>query len=218
MARYRVTANSLNVRSEPGMSGTIIGALQTNDAVEFLEASSDGYWYRISSTEITGWVAQKYLVPLTDVEAPTEEFPWLPIALGELGVSEVRGPQANPRIVQYLQSTSLSASEASTDETAWCSGFVNWCMEQAGFAGTDSAWALNWIRWGSNVDEPRRGCITVFRRRCQNDPPGEKNCGHVAFFIAETSTHVRVLGGNQGNSVSYAEYPKDDVLGYRLPA
>lgn len=219
MARYRVIANGLNVRKDPSLDGIILGTFQKDDEVELVDKSENGYWYKVNHNNLTGWVSQKYLVNLAnDNMIQDEEFPWMPIVIQEIGVKEFPGPPDNPRIVQYLQSTSLEAPERNNDETAWCSAFVNWCIEQAGFAGTDSSWARDWLNWGIQVDSPRRGCIVIFRRTCKGDDPlTRKNCGHVAFFIEETSTHVKVLGGNQGNAVSMAEYSKDDLLGYRLP-
>ena len=39
--------------------------------------------------------------------------------------------------------------------------------------------------------------------------------GHVAFYVGETATQIKVLGGNQSNSVSVANYPKSRLLGFR---
>ena len=69
--------------------------------------------------------------------APTD------VALDELAlnVKEFPGRPDNPRIVLYH---SLDARRPAEDETAWCSSFVNYCVEQAGLIGTDSKWARSW--------------------------------------------------------------------------
>jgi hypothetical protein len=61
--------------------------------------------------------------------------------------------------------------------------------------------------------EPVYGAVAVFWR---NEP--KSWTGHVAFYIADAGDYIKVLGGNQGNSVSVALLPKARVLGYRWPA
>jgi len=143
-------------------------------------------------------------------EAPVAAFSWFDIAMKELGTSEIAGSGDNPRIVEYLRSTTLCGDLASNDETAWCSAFVNFCVEKAGFAGTDSASARSWLNRGRKTDTPVTGCIAVFKRGA---PPS----GHVAFFVSENGDQIKVLGGNQSDRVCFAQYPKDRLLGYRVP-
>lgn len=207
-SRLRVTAQTLNVRAEPSLTGEVIGYLHQNDIVTSLDISADQYWYKVKKDQLTGWASHKYLLAVPPAPA-AEPFPWLAIARAELGTREVAGAGDNPRIVAYLKSTTLPAPANANDETAWCSAFANWCVEQADYAGTDSAWARSWLHWGKATTTPQPGCITVFSR--------DTNSGHVAFFLEETATHVKVLGGNQGNAVSIAQYPKSRLLGYRIP-
>lgn len=126
----------------------------------------------------------------------------------EAGVEEISGEQDNPRIVEYHQCTSLKATD---DETAWCSSFVNWCMTRSGIAGTNSAAARSWLNWGQALDSPKEGCVTIFSR---GNKPWQ---GHVALYTGETSGHILVLGGNQGNEVNISSYRKSRLLGYRWP-
>jgi hypothetical protein len=52
----------------------------------------------------------------------------------------------------------------------------------------------------------------------------EQKFGHVGFYLEETGTEIKVLGGNQQNKetllyeVSEKSYAKSDWLGYRIPA
>jgi uncharacterized protein (TIGR02594 family) len=135
---------------------------------------------------------------------------WFAIAMREMetGVDEVAGPEHNPRIVEYHQSTSLKATD---DETPWCSSFVNWCMEQAGEDKTNSAMALSWLKWGEELAEPRKGCVAVFSRG--NIP----TAGHVGFYVDEINERILLLGGNQSNQININSYPKSSLLGYRWP-
>ena len=134
---------------------------------------------------------------------------WLEIAEREIGTKEITGDQDNPRIVEYAQATSLKASD---DETAWCSSFVNWCMMQAGIARTNSAAARSWSTWGRSLPGPVLGCVVVLSR-----PPNPAQ-GHVAFCVGTVGAdRIALLGGNQGNSVSVATYPRSRVVAYRWP-
>jgi uncharacterized protein (TIGR02594 family) len=208
MTNYRVTAKSLNVREEPKLTATVMGHLPLDDVVEGLSVSGDGYWYKIKSPDgLTGWCSHKFLVAY-EGEIEDEEFPWMPVALQEIGVKEYAGAADNPRIVEYLSSTNLGPIERSNDETFWCSAFVNWCVEKAGYEGTDSAWAKSWLTWGKEVKKPRRGCITVFTRN---------GGGHVAFYVSKSSSGIRVLGGNQSDAVNISTYGASKLLGYRIP-
>lgn len=136
--------------------------------------------------------------------------PWYGIAMREMetGVDEIPGPQHNPRILEYHQSTTLRATD---DETPWCSSFVNWCMEQAGHPGTRSALARSWLAWGRPLEEPRKGCVVVLQR---GQHPTQ---GHVGFLHGRERDRLLVLGGNQGDQVNIRSYPADRLLGYRWP-
>lgn len=140
------------------------------------------------------------------------EAPWFQIAHEELayGVTEMPGAEHNPRILEYHATCTLRATN---DETAWCSAFVNWCIGQAGFTGTNSAAARSWLTWkdGKKISAPRLGCIAVFERGTQAWQ------GHVGFFASESDNHIQLLGGNQQNAVSVAPSRKDKLLGYIWP-
>ena len=121
MTQYQVTAESLNIRKEPKLTATVSGTLSLGDIVEGISISGDNYWYKIRRSDgLEGWSSHKFLVVFNS-EIEDEEFPWMPIALREVGTKEFTGAADNPRIVEYLSSTSLGSSEASNDETAWCS-------------------------------------------------------------------------------------------------
>lgn len=129
------------------------------------------------------------------------------IARREIGTTEVPGAGNNPRIIEYHSSCDLRATE---DSVAWCSAFVNWCMMKAGIPRTKSAAARSWLNYGRAIDVPQVGCIVIFRR---GDPPA----GHVAFVESVEGEYLLCLGGNQGDTVKCARFPKKDVLGYRMP-
>ncbi len=133
---------------------------------------------------------------------------WMDYAWQELGVRETPGPGNNPRVLEYGSHTSLHPG---TDEIAWCSSFANWVTLQAGIKGSGSAAARSWLRWGEACDVPIPGCLPVYSR------PPLPGSGHVHFFAELLGDLVRGVGGNQGNQVKPAGYPKRRLLGYRMP-
>ena len=158
---------------------------------------------------------------IAELNDPSSDPGWFKVALREEGVTEVGGTGNNPRILEYHATTSLKKADALQDKTAWCSSFVNWCIERSGLQGTDSAWALDWRNWGLSLAEPKRGCIVVFSRKNPTT-----NGGHVGFYIGESTNSIEVFGGNQGSSVNSSKFPKNGVqsgfhykqVAYRWPS
>lgn len=140
---------------------------------------------------------------------PVQSFPihWLEIAEKELGVSEIPGSDHSKRIIEYHQATTLRSV---ADEVPWCAAFVNWVLREAGIKGTGLANARSFLDWGKTC-EFTKGAVVVFKR-------GNTSWqGHVGFAVDQNLLAVKVLGGNQGNKVSYKWYLKKDLLGYRWP-
>lgn len=212
MSRFRVVCNVLNVRETPSTSATILGKLRRGSVVEPTDLSADEFWYfvnvELDGRSVEGWVHKDYLVPVVAEPGSDDDPAWLRAAAGESGTREVPGPADNPRILEYHRQTSLQASD---DSVPWCSSFTNWCMRQAGVAGTNSAAARSWLGWGQRLDEPRNGCVVVLKRGTN---PAH---GHVGFYVGDGAGSIRVLGGNQGNQVKVSQYPKSMLLGYRWP-
>lgn len=149
------------------------------------------------------------------------EAPWLAVARGEIGQRERGAPGAdNPRIVAYHQTTTFRATD---DETPWCASFVNWVLIRAGYRGTNSARARDWLAWGRPLTVPQPGAVVVLHRkgggRRRDGATGSSSGFHVAFFISTTGTHVRLLGGNQSDQVKETNFALAayDVRGYRWP-
>lgn len=158
---------------------------------------------------------QKLIVDASIAAYPGDEPKWLKIARHEIGVAE-KNPGNNPRILEYLATTTLSEADKSKDETPWCSAFTNWVIRMAGMKGTDSAWALDWRNWGKALGDGKLGAIAVFSRKRTNE-----SGGHVGFWLGETSSQIRLLSGNSSNSVNIANYPKNGKKGsykYELKA
>ncbi|NRA85795.1 MAG: TIGR02594 family protein [Rhizobiales bacterium] len=134
---------------------------------------------------------------------------YLQIAMNEQGTKEVKGQKDNPKIVQYF--ADVGHSWVKDDETAWCAAFVGSCLEKAGLTSTRALNARSYLKWGRKISKPVVGCVVIFKR-------GNSSWqGHVAFYMGETDTHIKVLGGNQGNTVKISSYKRKDLLGFRLP-
>lgn len=177
-----------------------------------------------------------------EIEVPTRDLPLndkyplhYRIAYGEIGVREVRGPNHNPRVLEYHDTT----GDFSDDETPWCASFVNWCLiepywneEQGAYItgglafprtpkqmqlfakmiGSGKANARSLLTAGNKVEEKdvRIGDIVVLWRGREKGWQG-----HVGFVAGLVGDQVKILGGNQANAVNIRNYPKSRVLGYR---
>ncbi len=127
------------------------------------------------------------------------------IAATNLGMNE---RDQNAALQDYLKTGGVNLDPATT---AWCAAFVNATRKQGGMEGTGSNLARSFETWGEGVNEPQRGDLAVFWRESK-----ESGKGHVGFFDGynEDGT-IRVLGGNQGDSVSYSNYNPAQLIGFR---
>jgi len=131
---------------------------------------------------------------------------WIVIAKKEIGQKEIKGSKHNKRILEYHDSTTFNAD---TDEVPWCSSFVNWVITQAGYNGTNSSWAKDWIKWGRKMDKPVYGAICTIDYSYK----GEKG-GHVGFVVGKEENYVYLLGGNQGDQVKVSKYKTKGIEKY----
>lgn len=96
-------------------------------------------------------------------------------------------------------------------QTAWCAAFVDAVLHSTGSAGTGQLNARSYLNWGVAVDQPRVGDVVVMWRESPNSWKG-----HVGFYAGTNPDGtIKVLGGNQDDSVSFANYDPNTVLGYR---
>ncbi len=131
------------------------------------------------------------------------------VASAYLGLSEERDMD-NITLSRFIRST--AGIDINPAKTAWCAAFVDAILHASNQGGgTGKLNARSYLNWGVPVDEPRRGDVVVFSR---GDPNGWQ--GHVGFFEGyDENGNIRVLGGNQGNSVSVTSYSPERLLGFR---
>jgi uncharacterized protein (TIGR02594 family) len=148
---------------------------------------------------------------------PFLDAPWLKVARQEIGQEEIEGKQHNPRILEYHATTSLHAK---SDEVAWCSSFVNWCLKQIHIRGTNSAAAASWLQWGQEVPPGTIGAITVIYQANAAGSNLTTSGNHVGFLVNETETHIELVGGNQKDQVKISSFRKKSwkIKSYRWPA
>lgn len=133
------------------------------------------------------------------------KYTWMKIAEGEKGVKEITGISSHtPRILEYHAMTTLKAK---ADEVPWCSSFVNWVMNRAGYSITRSAAAKSWMKWGNEVPL-QHGAVVILKR---------KGGHHVGFYTGETTNGIYLLGGNQADAVNVKTFSKELILSARMP-
>ncbi|EDP96535.1 TIGR02594 family protein [Kordia algicida OT-1] len=134
----------------------------------------------------------------------------LEIALSQYGVREKKGKLHNPIIVNYFKE--IGHRWVTTDETAWCSAFMNWVALKAGKQKSGKLNARSWLLVGRQVTTPQQGDVVVLWRERKHSWKG-----HVGVFIgySEDQKQIYVLGGNQNNQVNIQQYPAYRLLGFR---
>lgn len=151
---------------------------------------------------LTTVAAQQYHCPNGTVPA------WMSWAAQELGVSEIYGARANPRIVHYHSYTGLGAD---SDEVAWCASFVNaGLIEGANIKGTKSAAAGSFKTYGVSCSPDKFGAILLI-------PTLTGSKRHVFFCNGSWKGYIFGLGGNQSNAVNVKVYAADKITESRFP-
>jgi len=139
------------------------------------------------------------------------------IATRFLGLREMPGTVSNPQVLAMLRTVDPSVAG---DETPWCSAFVNYIAWLLDMKRSKSLAARSWLNVGEAVDPDKawQGFHVVILSRGVGQQPGPhvlKAPGHVGFFAGWDASSVRVLGGNQGDAVTIAPFPKSRILGIR---
>jgi uncharacterized protein (TIGR02594 family) len=126
------------------------------------------------------------------------------------GIKEVAGSLDNPQIMAMLR---LDGAWPASDEVPWCSAFVNYVAWLLNLPRSYSLAARSWLQIGRAIDyedaEQENDVVVISRGL---DPTK----GHVGFYAGlGTFNHVRILGGNQNNSVSVSEFDAARIIGVR---
>lgn len=136
--------------------------------------------------------------------------PWMAVAKAQLGKNEASN---NADIKEYHKAAKLNADR----DTAWCSSFVCWCLEEVGVKSTKNAVAYSYDNYGDAVPSGQfpYGAIITW------------TFSHVSFCAGVEGDYVLSLGGNQsskkggsqrnGGEVTISRVHKSRVKKVRLP-
>lgn len=134
------------------------------------------------------------------------------------GIREISGPTSHPQILAWLQRTEkLYPTDLTIDDSkyAWCGVFVgNMVLDER---ASNPAMppppkyfqaAAKWREWGTKVNylKAERGDVVVLTRTGGH---------HVAIISGVTNDGFKVIGGNQSDALSIAEYPWARVVAVR---
>lgn len=132
---------------------------------------------------------------------------WLTWARAREGLREIVGDKHNPAVVALWRLGKV-ALDVSDDEVPWCAAFVGAALEEAGYRGTRSGLARSYEankKLFVDCDE-RLGAIVVL------SSSAGPTSGHVGFLEGQDGRHLMVRGGNQGNKVCVAPFPRSRLL------
>lgn len=134
----------------------------------------------------------------------------LTIALSQYGVTEIKGNTHNPTILNYFKE--IGHRWVTSDQTAWCSSYLNWVALKAGKQRSGKLTARSWLSVGTPITKPIQGDVVILWRESRSSWKG-----HVGIFIgySEDKKHIYILGGNQNNQVNIRAYPAYRLLGFR---
>ena len=141
----------------------------------------------------------------------SDRAPWMKIALQEYetykGLKEWDSVLSK-KIKDYHNTTKYNKGDG--HETAWCSSFVNFVIEKAGYKGMSSSRSLDWLNWGKVISNPIYGAIAVKTRF---------GGGHVGFvFTKKGKKGVVILGGNQKDELKKSIYINNNIFTYIIPS
>lgn len=132
-------------------------------------------------------------------------------------VEEIPGVRHHP-FIQWCHE-SVGFGPESPDEVPWCSSLVNRVCWIFRLPRSKSAAARSWLKVGTEITlaSAEFGDIIVLKRGSGVQPGPEvlQAPGHVGFYAGVDGDSVLVLGGNQGDNVSVARFPKANILGVR---
>ena len=141
---------------------------------------------------------------------------WMVEARKHLGQREVPGPGVNAWIRSMwlgLKGGGWFWKHFGEDDSKlpWCGAFCAHCVKVAGLPHPDKyASALAWASYGTALPGPRLGAVAVFKRA---------GGGHVGFVAGvRKNGNLVILGGNQDDGVTLADFSSASLVALRWPA
>lgn len=129
-------------------------------------------------------------------------------AMKLFGTLETPGSADNVTILNWAKEVGLN-KVYSKDSVPWCGLFMAVVAKRAEKkAPKDPLWALNWAKFGVEVELPMFGDTLVFKRN---------GGGHVTIYVGEDCDCYHCLGGNQGDKVGIVRILKTRLYQARRP-
>lgn len=213
MQRHLVLASALNIRMAPERDAGALGSVPRFTSVEEIDFNDDERsWLMVKVGALKGWCHNAYLIP----EDVYQRHSWIAAAAAEFGTGEHADTEEVPenrRVQAYLASVTGQPAISQSDETAWCSGFVNWCIERTHPTDSITLAARSWSDWGVEGDGAPGDIAVLWRRPSRQSNPEQYSWprerlkregwnGHVAFLIERRGDRMILLGGNQSSAAN----------------
>ena len=213
---FAVTArNGASLRSGPGPGFGAVQHLNTGSYL-FVKDIENG-WVRvdlIGDHLVDGYVLCGDLEPiLGDVSL---DYPPLAtafdIAQAELAADQCTSDHGtlNPRLYNYNATTGAGGR----DPVHWAASFVNYCVQRAGYVGTNNKWALRWheTSWGWEVTGAvQPGDIAVWECR-DGSKTGAIIGGYVGFIVDVIVEDIMVLGAHSSGRLRISKLPRTGLV------
>ncbi len=128
-----------------------------------------------------------------------------------LNTKEAAGGRDNLAILELAKEEGGAIAKSYPhDSVPWCALFANMTLTKVGLKGTESLWALDFVKWGVHLDGPAVGAFAPMKR------PGG---GHITEVVGrDQAGNIMGLGGNQMDEVSIRPFPIKRVESFRWPA
>jgi uncharacterized protein (TIGR02594 family) len=144
---------------------------------------------------------------------------WMTCAEGMIGLSEIKGPRHESRIVAMWDA--IHCSWFRDDEVPWCAGFVGSVLENSGIRSTRSAAARSYEKWGAPIERRALGWAATpipYGAVMVLESPGRgPGSGHVTFFRGPSGAGWAGLGGNQNDAVRVSNFLWSRIVAVRWP-
>jgi uncharacterized protein (TIGR02594 family) len=160
----------------------------------------------------TGAVLFKDGIPKDPQFEIPSTMPWLEEAVHLLGIREKPGVGSSAEIMNWAKTLGIKSYD--DDDVPWCGLFVAHCMGSqlpAEVLPANPLGARSWATFGFQTT-PRVGAVMVFWRKSKDG-----GLGHVGLYWAEDEQSYQILGGNQGDAVSFASVAKVRLIEARWP-
>ena len=170
--------------------------------------SQDGEWGPKTQAAFERWagISPAKVIPVDPKASNSARL--YAVALPFLGMREVPGSASNPVISAAIKDAA-SWLDSDDSKTAWCGCIMGaWCKQAGLPVPSEYFRAASWLSIGSAVHlaDAVKGDIVILSR---------SGGSHVALFNSVSGDKVRLLGGNQSDAVTLADFKTSTIKGIR---